>query len=495
MAEENIFQNSEPGGYGQSEIEFNSAGNDLFVISDLHMAGGLNGNNNYTGTENFFADYSLVRFLNHLQKKAGDKKTVLIINGDFVDFLRVTNMPETEKDFQEWKNSLEAIGLKKSVEELRNSIVAKEKKFGLRTNDYKSVYKLEICASGHPALFARLAQWLDDGNTLIITKGNHDLEWFWKPVRDALRMIFAKHISSASGESINSVLTKKIFPNTFFVDDKLIVDDDIYIEHGHRYENFCWPGENPIIVTGELNLPFGSFLNRYLINYIELAYPYIDNVRPGSNILPVLIREKFFTAIKVLFYYLPFSMQLAVKNQGKQALRYLWHFILVIVLPVLVTSLAVYLSIYLNSSSVTSGVASKPAFIVQQILDVVKNFAFLSLSYFFGRLLIKLKVSAPSEIFSNAKKIFEAPGNNYKLITFGHTHDPQQEKYADGKWYFNTGTWIPVFELDAADVRLDKTYTFLHIQRSESSKEISAQLMRWNDDALRSEPLVLIDRE
>jgi hypothetical protein len=44
--------------YGSPLINVNSSGNDIFVISDLHLAAGLNICNNYEGTENFFADHS-----------------------------------------------------------------------------------------------------------------------------------------------------------------------------------------------------------------------------------------------------------------------------------------------------------------------------------------------------------------------------------------------------------------------------------------------------
>jgi len=70
----------------------------------LRTAAGLNGNGNYDGTENFFADSSFVRFLDHLDKKLSQKKKgLLIINGDLVDFLRIRNIPTTQHDFETWK--------------------------------------------------------------------------------------------------------------------------------------------------------------------------------------------------------------------------------------------------------------------------------------------------------------------------------------------------------------------------------------------------------
>ena len=480
--------------YGQETVNFSSGGKNIFVISDLHMASGLNANNNYEGTENFFADSSFSRFLNHLQSKQGGKKAILLINGDFIDFLRVINLPETDADFSLWQKILADIGISKTKEELQTSITAKEKKYGMKTNDYKSVYRLHICANGHPQVFESLARWLLNGNSIIITKGNHDLEWYWKAVRDYLRLLFAQRISSIQNSGIENILQQIVIPGLTFVDDKLIIDGKIYVEHGHRYENFCWPGNPAVVNNGtELNLPFGSFLNRYLINYVELAYTYIDNIRPGSNILPVLIREKFPYAIKILFYYLPFALEVIPKKQYKQAFRHLWHFVLMIVLPVGITAFAIWHTFHVNNIAADIPKTGNGNFILQQIFSVVKNFAFLSLSYFLGRLLIRLDISAPENLYVNAKKVFDS-NRNLQLVTMGHTHNPQQEN-DNGKWYYNTGTWMPIYELDAADVRLEKTFTFLHITYDSNGNINQTELQRWNDDASRDEQLVLMDTE
>jgi hypothetical protein len=46
-------------------------------------------------------------------------------------------------------------------------------------------------------------------------------------------------------------------------------------------------------------LPLGSFVNRYLLNRIEIAYPFLDNIRPTSNILAILLK-RFPLAIEIL---------------------------------------------------------------------------------------------------------------------------------------------------------------------------------------------------
>lgn len=484
--------------YGEKRIDLSSEGKEIFIISDLHMAAGLNNNGNYDGTENFFADSSFVRFLDHLETKIpANKKGLLIINGDLVDFLRIRNIPVTAGDFETWKNILSDLGIAMPTINLQNSLTKKEIKYGLGTDDYKSVWKLYICATGHPLFFERLGQWLVKGNEILITKGNHDLEWFWRPVRNYFRLTLAQTIAGKQDYLTEVALKRFVFPQTHFADDSLVIDKKVYIEHGHRYENFTAVGDPPLLKNDtQLNLPFGSFFNRYLINRIELAYPHIDDVRPRQHILPLLLRERFPLALQLLFSYIPFTFLIIPKRQYAYALRYLFHFLLIIVIPVLVTAFAIYKSFpgIIHPGSITQ--ATSPS-AWQQIFSELKNLLFLSLSYFLGRLFAMLQLSSPSTLSPNAQRIFtENP--EFQLVTFGHTHNPEQlniemGRGSVGKRYSNTGTWIPVYEMDAADVRLDKTYTFLHLEYDHTGNIKTTDLFRWNDDALRIDPLVLVD--
>jgi hypothetical protein len=285
-----------------------------------------------------------------------------------------------------------------------------------------------------------------------------------------------------------------VHPQTHFVDDSLIIDGKIYIEHGHRYENFtCVDGPPVLKGQTQLNIPFGSFFNRYLINRIELAYPHIDDVRPRQDTLALLLRERFPLALQLLFSYIPFTIKVIPKRQYGYALRYLFHFILIVIVPILITALALYKGFPAILKSTGSGGSSTPS-LWQAVLSELKNLLFLALSYFIGRLFSMLQLSAPTTLFPDAGKIFvDRP--QLQLVTFGHTHDPEQINTEDGKRYCNTGTWIPVYEMDAADVRLDRTYTFLHIEKDDAGDIRPPSLFRWNDDALREDPLVLTDKK
>jgi UDP-2,3-diacylglucosamine pyrophosphatase LpxH len=467
-------------------IPFQSNGRSIFVISDLHLAGGLNRNGNYDGTENFYADQSFVRFLNHLQLKMENKGGILIINGDFIDFLRVRDIPETDDDFRCWQEILLSIKIEKSMEELKESVVKKEREYGLKTDDYKSIWKLYVCMKGHSSLFKRLAGWLMKGNDLIVLKGNHDLEWYWPKLQQYLRYALAKILTEETGLDISPVL-KRLESCVHIINHAIVIDNKIHIEHGHKYERTTAVAGDITFNDGkELNLPFGSFFNRYLINRLELAYPYLDNVRPMENILPVLIRERFPLAIKVMFQYIPFTLLIIPKKMYWYTFKYLLQIFLIIVLPILITGYAIWQSVQTDQSPAT------PSGLTGQALNILKNFGFLFLSYIFGRLLAMAGLKSPPSLSLHAKEIMDK-NPSLEAVLFGHTHNPDQKKFENDKWYFNTGTWIPIFETSSADVRLDKTYTFIAINCNEKPA-CRERLQRWNDDAERIDTINLNDK-
>ncbi len=183
----------------------NGVRGDIVVISDLHIGSGLNPSDNFTGNENFFADGAMKRFLNAVAQKRLENANravqtapmTLIINGDFIDFLRITDYPDSERDFNEWLEAIQLVGITNYADAhaLNASIAVEQKEgYGLKTNDFKSVWKLHVSTDGHAKIIEALADWLADGHKLVITKGNHDLEWFWQPVRNYLRYRLAEKL-------------------------------------------------------------------------------------------------------------------------------------------------------------------------------------------------------------------------------------------------------------------------------------------------------------
>ncbi|MEK6322657.1 MAG: hypothetical protein AABN33_13355 [Acidobacteriota bacterium] len=499
---------------GKSEVivPIASDGRDIFVVSDLHLATGRGRDGRYDGCENFFFDASFHRFLKGAHQSLGSRKAILIINGDFVDFLRVTYVPggerglskwqkflrrmklrrrsnrlrsltgenlhKLEKEFEEWQRVLEMIGIQRSVESLINAISDREEIYGLETDDYKSVLKLDVVLDGHSEFFEALGEWLVSGHRIIIVKGNHDLEWYWLAVRNYLRLDLAVRLANQSALAVDVVLKGTVLPNLTFIDQSMIVDGDFYIEHGHRYDPLTRViGADTVNEGRELNIPFGSFINRYLLNFIEKKYSFIDNIRPTENILPLMLRHRFVAGLKLLIKHLATIIKTVPRQYvffvfGRHLIVRVLTMLLVILVP----------PVFLIWHQVGHEESS--------IVKIIQWVAWLALTYGVIQLLAYAQLKEPDSLAGFAREKFSR-NKSYRLITFGHTHNPDQFEERQ-RWFYNTGTWIPIVETTAADIRSDNTFMFLHLAHGGSGQLEPGILQQWDDMAGRPEPMVLI---
>ena len=476
---------------------------EILIVSDMHLASGRIGDGNYSGTENFFADGAFARFLGvqHEGLRERGRRGILIINGDFVDLLRVVRIPSSDADIREWKAILDAIGMVNHAsgkafheEELRDSVSDRERKFGMKTNDYKSVWKLACVAAGHTVLFDSLASWVGNGHELVIVKGNHDLEWIWQPIRDYFRLMIAERLNgNAPEQALRDILGK-----VRFVDDALLINKHLYIEHGQRFDRWTRVLGPPLLGKfgdRELNIPMGSFMNRYVLNRLEETYPFIDNVRPQQDVLPMVMREHLPMGLRIMFKSVPVMLGLI----RKRYFRYMFHRVIPFLLglaPLIVLVILYFQKLQGFLSDVTGTFSGVPMFntIASTLLAPVAG-------YFWMKFVAWFQLDEPGSLAEDAHRRGTAHPA-YRCIVLGHTHNPEQSIFrlqCGDCSYFNTGTWIPVIETSTADLREDKTYAFLHLApRVAPSGEVefaAQRLQRWNDDAMRCEDLVLLTRK
>jgi len=119
------WENNPANTYGADVVPIQCADGLVFVISDLHVGAGLSRDGVYDGLENFFADHAFARFLDWAHHRSAEGSATLVINGDFVDFLRIVTLPVTDADFASWRDTLAQLGLEYSLESLRSSITKK----------------------------------------------------------------------------------------------------------------------------------------------------------------------------------------------------------------------------------------------------------------------------------------------------------------------------------------------------------------------------------
>jgi hypothetical protein len=124
------------------------------------------------------------------------------------------------------------------------------------------------------------------------------------------------------------------------------------------------------------------------------------------------------------------------------------------------------------------------------IVRIIQWAAWLALTYGVIQLLAQAQLKEPDSLASVAREKF-ARNNHYRLITFGHTHNPDQFEERR-RWFYNTGTWISIVETTAADIRTENTFMFLHLWNDASGQLMPGTLQHWDDDSARPEPMVLI---
>lgn len=482
-------------------------GGRLYVVSDLHVARGLR-EGTYAGTENFFADEAFGRWLDALRARPGaSERDALVLNGDVFDFLRVTHVPTRDDDLARWWQLLAHLDAAPAMEELRALAHAPDaRRYGLHTEDLASAWKLYEMRRGHAVFFAALARWLDAGRRLYVTRGNHDLEWHWAVVRRCFLWSLAEErcvardgdpavrgcADDASDRRHGAVFDalRALAPRVHFASRAVVFDGRVHVEHGNLFDPFArvstlYDGAD----RRRLMIPPGSEFNRYVLNGLEHAYPYLDNVRPNDNVVPLLLRERFSDAMALL-------ARAAWRLPGR-ILRQ-WRFALLgaQLAAVLVAPTVLFLWIAGRSAlAVADGLrtGASGAVLTAAFASGLQALVLPAFGYALARLIGRLYLREPASLDREARAAMRRRTDSLDVVTFGHTHNPEVELH-ERPHYFNTGTWIPIVELSIGDLRADRAYTFLDVSRDADTDRYDGRLCRWNDDAARVDPVVLVTR-
>ena len=128
---------------------------DYLIVSDLHLRGGFD--NPTEGLYHF--DEEFADFLRYYRlHRASGRPWRLIIGGDFIEFLYITDLPDPNERLLRGATFIES-----------------EYRYGAGTEAQKSRWKLDvILRSSHPQLLLALARFVAEGNEIIVLRGNHD---------------------------------------------------------------------------------------------------------------------------------------------------------------------------------------------------------------------------------------------------------------------------------------------------------------------------------
>ena len=230
----------------------------------------------WSPTEDFFWDDEFRDFLRFYASQA---PSTLVINGDLFDFLKVLVFPTPEQ--------MRTYGISESDI---------DRTYGLRSSEPAATFQVDKIIDGHPTFFQSLAEFMAAGNSVIILKGNHDIQLFWNAVRERVY----SRLEDLLPRNRKKVVREKLsfLPWCFYVPNLL------YVEHGNQYEyttsfrNFLNP-QLPINYPGtgrQIELDLSGFLVRYVLNRLKPIDPLSDSIRPQSQYL-----QAFWTAHPFLF--------------------------------------------------------------------------------------------------------------------------------------------------------------------------------------------------
>jgi UDP-2,3-diacylglucosamine pyrophosphatase LpxH len=449
----------------------------VVVVSDLHLSGGqYEEDGKYRATENFFYDDEFAGFLGYLERNRGEKPWKLIINGDFIDFIRLTETPSPD-DYKHWQSILREAGIDMEIGELRVS--DRERDLGLKTHEYKSVWKMDFTGNAHLRFFDALARFIDQGNRLVIIKGNHDVEFYWDKVRLKLKHLILRHLNYTSSDPEAARVLERIE----FCDRAYVLESKIYIEHGHQYEKITSVGQ-PIWGSEELTLPYGSLINRYLLNKVELIGPFLDNIKPPTAYLDAIFKNYPIRSIKTLAKYLPLTWEILKKRYYWETMRLLLKILKYSLFPLVLLFLVLLPSI---SSSFRMWLSSVP--LVGGALADLKVTSIISIAAVI--LPFVLPTVMRKDLVTPALRKITRRYPGLKYVILGHFHSPDQRRYGSCL-YYNSGSWTPTIDLQEK-LKASVQFCVVLISKNQSGQFETPVLRQWNHCSGRLEKIVLIE--
>jgi UDP-2,3-diacylglucosamine pyrophosphatase LpxH len=187
------------------------------IVSDLHLRGGYN-----NPTERLYHfDEEFADFLRYYRMhRLNTRPWTLIIGGDFIEFLYITDLPDPNDRL------LRGVTFTES-----------ESRYGASTEAPKARWKLDtILRSSHPQLLLALARFVAEGNQILVLRGNHDSEMFWPEVQDHFRRLIAEHHPDDVGYM---AMKEAVAQRVLFIEWFVYVPKVMYVEHGCQYDPFC----------------------------------------------------------------------------------------------------------------------------------------------------------------------------------------------------------------------------------------------------------------
>jgi UDP-2,3-diacylglucosamine pyrophosphatase LpxH len=453
----------------------------LLIVSDLHLSSGWDENTKRLSlNEDFFFDQRFQRFLDFYVAEGSRKKyrIDLIIAGDFVDLLQVTDKPEDGTGI--WLRKLDG-----------EDITQTELDYGLGTSPRKSCWKLKKLMKGHTIFFQGLAKFLLADNGVIILPGNHDIEFALPEVQKCLQDELLNFLPEEEErglaweeeperkldkEGAQTLINRNLcFRPWFYYEPGLV-----YVEHGHQYDSlnsfdyFLHPLTPADATEKFIYLPVGSFFVRYLFNKLENIFPFADNMKPITNFVKhTLFQWKYLRMwLHIRKYFIFFNKTLREKTEP---IKPQWR-----------QEMETQQQKCMQQLADDSGIALEK-------LRILKNYWVPNALHHWSKLKL-LRAFIAGESKKDYYQAAKCVQNNFdvRYVVFGHTHEadlrPLGKDDNKGGWskeYINSGTWTRVFTEDLTERMLKDENEFVFVIIDTSTRKM--ELLRWKDELNQGE--------
>jgi UDP-2,3-diacylglucosamine pyrophosphatase LpxH len=434
----------------------------LLVVSDMHLGRDckeITGFQQTARPDDKF-DQAFIDMIDHYTS-GREEEWRIVFGGDFIDFVEVVVVPEAQGPFD----------LLWSFE-----VTHEEHLFGLGTEAERSLVKLDKTLQYHKKLFSRVAAFIRDGGEVVIIRGNHDVELYWRKVQRALRRQLADLAFAGMHLDVDEAIDRR---NDFqqrisFSHWVYFEPGRLYVEHGHQYDAYCSFDHQlyPVSPTNprKVDTPIFMFAMRYFVNMMsDFAahnadfWTWRDYVawlrQKGPAGMLYTSRMGLETGVRMLHYAVQFARG-RVRRYGKEHGKNLAEEALRFGLPA--ERLAQIDALHHTPANRNLSEVMRLLFLDRiLLLGGALTLALFVLGIFdnpwqelFGLLLVGTaaaqvnKKMAPRRFLKPGPKQARAAKRiadllDVPLVVMGHSHSWQLADLGGGRRYVNTGCWLP----------------------------------------------------
>ncbi len=421
------------------------------ILSDVHLGSDLVQHARPWTAERLSrvleVDYKLASLLDHYRNNAEpDRKWTLVIAGDLVDFVGMSIIAD-------------------KAAELQTPLSEEEMEHGLGSAADHAVHKVHAVARRHPLVFGKLAQFVAAGHRLVLVRGNHDVDFYWEPVRRAFIEELCAHAELGDDKKRSLFKSRIEFRQWFYY-----VRGQLYVEHGHQYDETCayHNGLAPLSPYDPRRLAY-SFSD-ILLRYIVRPTRGFSTEGHEKKSLPHYLRLAFslgFVGCARLFYRFVRAVirmfkswrahfgrdASRVRSEQEKKLQQIAQRVLVNVdklrrlTALWATPVTAHISSILRSVFLDVILSSVALVLILIALAVfqIGPFWLIPLVGTLGAIGIAIWLKI-SRVFDPKEAIKESARRVAKLlparfIVMGHTHEPVMEPIDEDTTYINLGNW------------------------------------------------------